>query len=202
MEDKENKAQERPKAPGRAAMAVSACALAAALGAVGFSCWRTATPAQSAKPAAEQAQQATGGGSVDDAGGKTSAQPAHTHDWTVTYKTVHHDAETHTEHVNATYRARTSYHTVCNDCEQVIDGIADQHIKDSGHSGYSTNVPITDTVMESAAYDKVVTDKDAWDETVPDKMVCATCGETKDAEVAVATEAATDAAATDAGTAA
>lgn len=58
------------------------------------------------------------------------------HDWTVTYKTVHHDAVTHTENVPPVYEAKTSYHTVCNDCQQTIDGIADAHIKDTGHSGY------------------------------------------------------------------
>ena len=68
------------------------------------------------------------------------------HDWTVTYKTVHHDAVTHTENVAPVYEQETSYHTVCNDCQQIIDGIADQHIKDTGHSGYSTNVPITGEV--------------------------------------------------------
>ena len=186
MEDKEEKAgPAKPKAPGRAAMAVSACALACALAAVGVACWQTSAPGQNSRPATEASAPAAQQGDGD----AEQAQPAHTHDWTVTYRTVHHDAETHTEHVDAVYRARTTYHTVCNECEQVIDGIADQHIKDTGHSGYSTNVPIEDTVMESAAYDKVVTDKDAWDETVPDKMVCATCGETKDAEVAAAPEA-------------
>lgn len=187
MEDKEEKGPAAPaksKAPGRAAMAVSAAALACALAAVGVACWQAPSPGQSAKPAAESVAAASQQGGAGD----EQAQPAHTHDWTVTYKTVHHDAETHTEHVDAVYRARTTYHTVCNECEQVIDGVADQHIKDTGHSGYSTNVPIEDTVMESAAYDKVVTDKEAWDETVPDKMVCATCGETKDAEVTAAAE--------------
>lgn len=177
MEKKERDADGRSR---RVAMAVSTAALACALAAVGVSCWNTARDAQpqQAPQASEQAQPQASGSAAE------AAEPAHTHDWTVTYKTVHHDAETHTEHVDAVYRPRTSYHTVCNECEQVIDGKADEHIRETGHSGYSTNVPIQDTVMESQAYDKVVTDKDAWDETVPDKMVCATCGETKDAEVA------------------
>lgn len=74
------------------------------------------------------------------------------HDWTVTYKTVHHDAVTHTENVPPVYEAKTSYHTVCNDCQQTIDGIADAHIKDTGHSGYSTNVPITGEVLVSEGF--------------------------------------------------
>lgn len=106
---------------------------------------------------------------------------SHIHDWSITYKTVHHDAVTHTEHVAPVYQNLTTYHTVCNECKQVIDGKADDHIKQTGHSGYSTNVPITDEVMVSEGYDKQVTDTPAYDETVIDKLVCTTCGATKDA---------------------
>lgn len=113
--------------------------------------------------------------------GSKSKEESHTHDWSITYKTVHHDAVTHTEHVAPVYQNLTTYHTVCNECKQVIDGKADDHIKQTGHSGYSTNVPITDEVMVSEGYDKQVTDTPAYDETVIDKLVCTTCGATKDA---------------------
>lgn len=113
--------------------------------------------------------------------GSESKEKSHTHDWSITYKTVHHDAVTHTEHVAPVYQNLTTYHTVCNECKQVIDGKADDHIKQTGHSGYSTNVPITDEVMVSEGYDKQVTDTPAYDETVIDKLVCTTCGATKDA---------------------
>lgn len=122
--------------------------------------------------------------SVSDASakdGSKSKEKSHTHDWSITYKTVHHDAVTHTEHVAPVYQNLTTYHTVCNECKQVIDGKADDHIKQTGHSGYSTNVPITDEVMVSEGYDKQVTDTPAYDETVIDKLVCTTCGATKDA---------------------
>lgn len=102
------------------------------------------------------------------------------HDWTITYKTVRHDAVTHTESVAPVYATVTTYHTVCNECNQTIDGIADQHIKDTGHSGYSTNVPITGEVLESQGYSYEVTDTPAYDETVPDKMTCTKCGEARD----------------------
>ena len=71
------------------------------------------------------------------------------------------------------------YHTVCNECQQVIDGTADQHIRETGHSGYSTNVPITDEVLVSEGYTHEVTDTPAYDETVADEMVCTLCGETR-----------------------
>lgn len=121
----------------------------------------------------------------EDSGSEDAAK-THTHDWSITYKTVHHDAVTHTEHVAPVYQNQTTYHTVCNECKQVIDGKADEHIKETGHSGYSTNVPITDEVMVSKGYDKQVTDTPAYDETVIDKLVCTTCGATKDAPQATA----------------
>lgn len=108
-----------------------------------------------------------------------TVQQACEHDWTMTYKTVHHDAVTHTETVEPVYASKTSYHTVCNECQQTIDGIADQHIRDTGHSGYSTNVPITGEVLVSEGYSHEVTDTPAYDEAVADELVCAICGETK-----------------------
>lgn len=116
---------------------------------------------------------------------ETAAEEPHEHDWTVTYKTVHHDAVTHTETVEPDYADETSYHTVCNDCNQIIDGIADQHIRETGHSGYSTNVPITNEVLVSEGYAKEVVDTPAYDETVPDALVCTLCGETRPLDSAV-----------------
>ena len=120
--------------------------------------------------------------------GSKSKEKSHTHDWSITYKTVHHDAVTHTEHVAPVYQNQTTYHTVCNECKQVIDGKADEHIAlgqipavDDLFLIDSTNVPITDEVMVSEGYDKQVTDTPAYDETVIDKLVCTTCGATKDA---------------------
>ncbi len=65
--------------------------------------------------------------------------------------------------------------------QQTIDGIADAHIKDTGHSGYSTNVPITGEVLVSEGFTREVTDSPAYDESVPDKLVCTLCGEEKPA---------------------
>lgn len=138
---------------------------------------------------AKDSEKSDSEGSGSDAStkdGSKSKEKSHTHDWSITYKTVHHDAVTHTEHVAPVYQNQTTYHTVCNECKQVIDGKADEHIKETGHSGYSTNVPITDEVMVSKGYDKQVTDTPAYDETVIDKLVCTTCGATKDAPQATA----------------
>ena len=133
------------------------------------------TPAASATADLEQV----------DAGGTADDDGTCDHDWTVTYKTVHHDAVTHTETVEPKYEDETTYHTVCNDCKQVIDGKADEHIRETGHSGYSTNVPITDEVLVSEGYTKEVTDTPAYDETVPDELVCTLCGATRPLDATV-----------------
>ena len=171
--------------PGSRRFLAAVCGLAL-LAAVGGGCYLGASRAGSQQGATAQSETSqTADNNATGGSASGSAAQAHTHDWTVTYKTVHHDAVTHTEHVDPVFQNQTTYHTVCNECKQVIDGKADEHIKDSGHSGYSTNVPITDEVMVSEGYDREVTDTPAYDETVIDKMVCTTCGETKDAQQAV-----------------
>lgn len=107
---------------------------------------------------------------------------AHEHEWQVVYETVHHDAVTHTETVEPVYEEQTTYHTVCNECKEIIDGEAAQHIRETGHSGYSTNVPITDTVLVSDGYTEEVVDTPAYDEQVATELVCPVCGETYELE--------------------
>lgn len=147
------------------ALVIALAALFLCVGSLFSGCSPTASTGTPQAPAIETSGNETGG--------------AHTHDWTVTYQTVHHDAVTHTETMDPEYADETTYHTVCNDCGQVIDGIADQHIKETGHSGYSTNVPITDEVLVSEGYTQEVVDTPAYDETVADALVCTLCGETR-----------------------
>ena len=109
---------------------------------------------------------------------------AHRHIWVPNYATVHHDAVYETVHHDAVYESQTSYHSVCNDCKAVIDGFAADHISDTGHSGYSTNVPITNDVLVQAAYDEPVLVQEAYDETVVDGVTCTSCGDVLSAEQA------------------
>lgn len=181
-EPDEDKKKHRNK---RVAIAVCTIAVAALLGTgayLGVTHRNTPVDTGTTKTAQAEGKASTSG----EAAKTDDGEKAHTHDWSITYKTVHHDAVTHTEHVAPVYQNQTTCHTVCNECKQVIDGKADEHIKETGHSGYSTNVPITDEVMVSEGYDKVITDTPAYDETVIDKLVCTTCGATKDAPQATA----------------
>lgn len=106
-------------------------------------------------------------------------EPIHQHTWIPNVKSVHHDPEIKTVEHEAVWENMVSYHTVCNECNTEIDGIANQHIADTGHSGFTTNVPISKPVLVSDAWTEDVVVTEAYDETITDGSVCAECGETK-----------------------
>lgn len=108
----------------------------------------------------------------------------HAHTWVPNYATVHHDAVYENVWHEPVYEQQTTYHTVCNDCKKTIDGFAADHITDTGHSGYSTNVPITNEVLKQAGYSEPVLVSEGWDETVIEGVTCTGCGETMDAQQA------------------
>lgn len=184
MEDKDKNHDEKCRSAALPAVIAALCVCAAVALIAVFAHGPGIGQVGSGAPA-QETQRADGAdsGNADDAAGSQQAE-AHVHDWTITYKTVHHDAVTHTETVAPVYGSKTTYHTVCNECQQVIDGKADEHIRETGHSGYSTNVPITDEVVVTEGYTHEVTDTPAYDETVPDKMVCTTCGATQEVPAA------------------
>lgn len=109
---------------------------------------------------------------------------AHSHTWVPNYATVHHDAVYKDVWHEPVYDMETTYHTVCNDCKKTIDGIAADHIADTGHSGYSTNVPITNEVLKQAGYTEPVLVSEGWDETVVEGVTCTGCGATMNAQQA------------------
>lgn len=103
----------------------------------------------------------------------------HEHNWVEVYGLAHHDAVTHEVEHPAAYASETSYHTVCNECRQIIDGKADDHIAKTGHSGYSTNVPIVNEVLVSQGWTETVVDEEAHDELVITGEKCSICGEVR-----------------------
>lgn len=106
----------------------------------------------------------------------------HEHSWVAVYGLEHHDAVTHEVPHAAEYAYETSYHTVCNDCRQVIDGKAGEHIEATGHGGYSTNVPVVSEVIASQAWTETVTDVEAHDELVVTAERCSVCDALRAAE--------------------
>lgn len=121
-----------------------------------------------------------------DEGGQAEAvfgdADACAHLWVPQYGSVHHDAVYEQVWHEPVYGTETTYHTVCNTCSALIDGTAAQHIEETGHSGYSTDVPIVNEVVAQSGYYEPVLVKEAWDETVQTGSVCASCGEEKPLE--------------------
>lgn len=111
-------------------------------------------------------------------------QSIHQHTWVPNVTSVHHDAVTETIEHEAVWGNVTTYHTVCNECHEKIDGIAAQHIAETGHSGYTPNVPITEYQIIEDAWTEEVPVSDAYDETVTNGVICAECGETSTFEAA------------------
>lgn len=133
----------------------------------------------------------------------TVSEPAHVHTWQQQTTVIHHEAETHIEKVlvkDAWEETVTTY--TCSGCGQVFDGengkaACQNHIdqakaeesagSSSGSSSSSSGIhanatPVEDkvTIQHPAEYeDKVIVDKEAWDETVITGYVCTGCGATK-----------------------
>lgn len=147
-----------------AALAGFCCALALAGHGVGAS--EPEAPAQA--PAASRAAEAA----------------SHAHDWAPLTETVRHEAVTETVEHPEERAERTALHTVCNECEEVIDGAAEAHIAETGHRGYTTGVPVAETVLASPAWTEEVVVQEGYDETVELGRICVSCGEVERADAA------------------
>lgn len=85
------------------------------------------------------------------------------HDWQPEAETVHHDAVTKEVTVPGSEYTETEYHTLCNTCNEQVDGKTAEHKAATGHAGFTRNVPVkvtkknpdtTQTVEVEAAYDE------------------------------------------------
>lgn len=142
MQEDVKAAEEKGKtASTRLRFAVKAAAVVAAILAVGYIGVGMGLLAHDAVP---------GSGKADDAGQMEAVSgeaAACDHLWVPQYGSVHHDAVYEQVWHEPVYGTETTYHTVCNTCNALIDGNAAQHIEETGHSGYSTDVPIVNEVV-------------------------------------------------------
>lgn len=131
----------------------------------------------------------SGSGSSSSSSSSSSAT-THTHNWTPVYRTVHHDAVTHTEdqgHYEDRGYSVSRYK--CSTCGQKFDSLeelqAHRNVSretypdnpDMWHGGSSTiNEWVSNNVWVSNIV--TVTDSPAWDEQVLDHYECS-CGATK-----------------------
>lgn len=111
-------------------------------------------------------------------------EPEHAHEWAALTETVHHDAVTRTVEHPAEYAQQTAYHTICNECGEILDKAAEQHMEATGHSGYTVNVPREETVLAKGAWSEVVVVEDAYDEVKVNGSICLGCGEVQRAAAA------------------
>jgi hypothetical protein len=119
----------------------------------------------------------TGGGAVADSGhstapdGSTSASSEPRVEKSKVYhepvyETVHHPAVYETVFHEAEYATRTSYWTVCHQCDFRVQGSIYPHLDATGHTGYTSDVPFTETVLVRAAFEEQVLVSAAWDEQI------------------------------------
>lgn len=147
-------------AAGAAALAaVCAVGLMAGAGAGGSTAGNVADP----EPAAEAPQIAVpDDGPASDAAGKAAeAQSEISHTWRPVYEEAAAEAKTRVEHVEATYKEVTELETLCNVCKEDVTGHAAEHSEQTGHEGFTTNVPVQKTVVDVPAHDETVTDAPA-----------------------------------------
>ncbi len=97
------------------------------------------------------------------------------HLWTAITHTVDHPQLIHEITHNPEYETQSLLHTVCNECKEIIDGKAQEHLEQTGHTGFTTSVPIDEETLVSEAWTETIVDEEAWTETVVDGYVCSLC---------------------------
>lgn len=154
-----------------AAMAVAAMAAA----------WAAASSAAPRAPAEQNPPpQPAASAWAEDNAPETPAAAGCEHEWQVMQEIVEVPAKTHEVRHEAVLGTRLEEHTVCNECFAVIDGATERHAAETGHAGYSTNVPVEVEYVEREAWAETVVDEPARQELAPgDRAVCALCGDEK-----------------------
>lgn len=170
-------------------LAVIALAIVALVGGFAGTVLGNAWLDQSAEPSVEAEQSERGDASGNEASASEGDQSAvadvsenHVHDWTAVYELVDVPAATHVEHHDAVYGTETVYETACNECNAIVTGTTREHTAETGHTAFTTNVPIVNEVVEQEPYDETVVDTPATVQLVHTSDRCSTCGEVRDVE--------------------
>lgn len=111
---------------------------------------------------------------------ETTSSSSHTHDWSITSKTIHHDAVTHTETVYDGGEDIVEYHTICDDCGTWLDTertMAEHYSEFPLHAknGYTIGYPVVVGNTGGSSHQETVIDSEAYDETITTKT-CKICG--------------------------
>lgn len=140
-----------------AATAAICCAAVCAAAVLGGLAVDASISKPTAQPAAQEQQAPQDG---------QAAQAAES--WQTRYVLVRHEAQTRQVEHPAEYGTVTESHTLCNVCKEEIDGKVAEHAEQTGHSGWTNNVPVKKTVKVKDAWTETVTDRAAYDELVED----------------------------------
>lgn len=104
----------------------------------------------------------------------------HNHAWESNMVTVEAPKLTKTVEHPAEYEVQEVKHTICNVCNEIIDNRTAQHAQETGHSGYTTNVPIKEEVLVKDAWTETVTVQEYQSKTIQSGEKCRVCGLVKD----------------------
>lgn len=118
---------------------------------------------------------------ITDVPDQISEDGACAHSWAPIMRTIDHPQIEHEILHDAEYGTVIVLHTICNECNKVIDGKAQSHIDETGHSGFTTSVPIEEETLLTKPWREIVIDKEAWTETVVDYYNCSVCNAKSDA---------------------
>lgn len=102
------------------------------------------------------------------------------HLWIPITYTLDHPQVSHEVRHEATYENTTVLHTICNECNKVIDGAAQLHIDNTGHSGFTVSVPVSEKALTKEAWIETVIDEQAWTETIINGYRCSRCNTESD----------------------
>lgn len=169
-----------PRSPSFRTAAACAGAAIVAVGLAALCASAALGPADDRSPGGEQAPVSRQQQPEHSAAGQDVEECEHV--WIPAYGIDHKDAVTSSHEVDPTYESRTTAHTVCNDCLAIIDGKAQQHLDNTGHSGYTPDVPVTDEVMTDEGGVVTVIVENESDELVITGEKCALCGEARAAK--------------------
>lgn len=89
------------------------------------------------------------------------------------------DEVSHTEEVPEVTEVVDIPHTLCNTCFAIVDGQTAQHTAATGHTDFSTDVPVPTTIVTQESYSQEVIDEPATQRFTPVLEWCPICGATQ-----------------------
>lgn len=84
-------------------------------------------------------------------------------------------ATTESKWVDPVYGTHTVYHTICNTCQEKVDGKTTAHRNATGHTSFTPNVPFDESYEVTPGHNEDVT-VPGYSQLVSNKEICSICG--------------------------